>query len=113
MTTLKLKLWQVGNVVLMKVLEQNEATRGRGTLFEYDGLKLSSISRPTLYDDTVLINGNDTSWDNRTSAAPFSTASEATEYIQKVLNLVREYNKTFNTDTDIHTDNEVKIFIAE
>ena len=113
MKKLKLKLWQVENIALMKVLEQNEAIRGRGTLFEYDGLKLSSTSCPTLSGDTVLINGNDTSWDNWTSSTSFSTASRATEYIQKILNLVREYNKTFNTDTDIPTDNEVKIFIAE
>lgn len=113
MTKLKLKLWQVGNVVLMKVLEQNEATRGRGTLFEYDGLKLSSTSRPALYSEAVLINGNATTWDNWISSTSFSTTSRATEYIQKVLNLVREYNKPFNTDTDILTDSEVKIFIAE
>lgn len=113
MKKLKLKLWQAENVVLMKVLEQDEITRGIGLLFEYGGLQLRSTSRPTLYGDAVLINGNNTSWDNWISSTSFSTASRATEYIQKVLNLVREYNKTFNTDTDIPTDNEVKIFIAE
>lgn len=112
MKKLKLKLWQVENVVLMKVLQQDESTRGKGKLFEYGGLTLKSVNEPVISNGVVFLSGYEINKDNAIDFLEFGDQTKATEYIQKVLDLVHEYNKSL-IGTVPTIDDEVKTFIAE
>lgn len=113
MTKLKLQLWQVKNLVLMEVLEQDESLRGRGLIFEYGGLELVSTFCPCLEDEGIFIRGNDFEHDNRIAINQFDTIVRAKKYIERAVTLVHEYNKSLDTVADTPTDDEVKTHIAE
>jgi len=42
MKKLKIKLWRIENVVMMKVLEQDESLRGQGEIFNNNGTRIAS-----------------------------------------------------------------------
>lgn len=114
MTKLKLKLWQIDNVVLMKVLEQDESTRGSITLLKCGAYEIVSADSPMLGKCTIYVRGRNRKRDHQIACLSLNTTSEATGYIQDVKNLVRDYNNSNDIDkANKSADEEVKIFIAE
>lgn len=103
---IKLNLFRLGNLVIMKVLEQDEKYR---CSYDYDddddlifftnskNFSLRSCDRPELCYDCIYIRGAIDKFDNNYNVIDFETENEAIKYIEEVNQLVKEFNKS-NTD---------------
>ncbi len=116
---LKLKLWQIENVVLMKVLEQDEKTKDNGTLYAVDDFVLRSCFYPELNNKSVNVRGKWFGTDNAIAVRECVSAATAEEYIAKVKAVVRGYNtrrkisnETADEDIKVY-DEDVKVYIVE
>ena len=111
MKKLRLKLWRIKNVVLMKVLEQDESLRGKGFIFETYDFKIWSVTNPCLtFDDTFYIRGTVSECDNNITCREFDCADKAQNYIQTVIDTVRAYNESISTEP---ITDDIETYIAE
>lgn len=95
MKELKLKIFNIENVVLMKVLEQDESLIGKGYIYKAkNGIDIASSDSPCIYETDIFINGDDIDFDNKLNGLRFKTTQEAIEYIRKVKEAVAEYNES-------------------
>ena len=101
---IKLNIFNLGNLVIMKVLEQDE--KYRCSYDDYDeeliftsssNFKLLSCNCPELDYDCIWIRGADSNFDNNYIAYDCNTENEAIKYIEEVNQLVKEFNES-NTD---------------
>ena len=88
---LKLKFYQIENVVLMRILEQPERN------FSYvgqNGISLRSIILPDINPSEQIINlrGSNKKADNLLAVADFLTEEAALDFISKAQECVTEYN---------------------
>ena len=99
MTPLKVKFTQNGAKVYMKVLSQDESTRGEWEIFRSsEGFRLVSIALPAVdskFADTLYVRGsceeNDNLWsDKRVARSPRAAA----KYIEKAERAIAEYNES-------------------
>ena len=106
---LKLKFYQVENVVLMKVLEQDDVD----VYFNYDNFILQSIDYPSIDDDNrIYLQGSDEDNNNKMSCYDFGTNEKAKHFINKASLAVKAYNEKYSQKED---EQEIvfKEFIAE
>lgn len=94
MKKLKVRLWRIENVVLMKVLEQDESLRGADYIYgnsdiEIYGAEELSIDLGSIY--LGMTNGFD--------YIAVGTITEAKIYYNKIKKVVQDYNKTLDTET--------------
>ena len=107
---LKLKFYQVENVVLMKVLEQDNK---ENLYFEYEDLLLHSMDYPTIFDENrIYLQGSDEDKNNKMSCYDFETNEEAEKIINKAMLAVKEYNRLYS-QTEEENSIKLKEFIAE
>ena len=106
---LKLKFYQVENVVLMKVLEQDNK---EDLYFTYDGLIFECIDYPAIENNRIYLQGSDDENNNKLSCYDFETSEKAKNFIDKAIHAVKAYNKEYSQTED---EPEIKIqeFIAE
>lgn len=107
---LKLKFYQVENVVIMKVLEQDNK---ENLYFKYENLLLQSIDCPAIDSEyKIYLQGSDYENNNKLSCYDFETSEEAKNFIDKAIHAVKAYNKEYSQTED---EPEIKIqeFIAE
>ena len=115
---LKVKLWRIENVVVMKILEQgDEIKRGCGTFFEFKGFKLRSIHSPGLNLGVMLVRGSgkNSYYDYGAISCDFKTCAEAKNYIDKATEAIRAYNQSLlSKEKEFKSTNEdIEIVIAE
>lgn len=112
MQKLRIKFWQVENVVIMKVLNQDEKLRNKGELFNNDNLEMIICSNdyPAMLSDGLFIRGNLKERDNLACNYTFSSTKAASLYIEKCQELISGYN---NTILDEEEEEVVKTFIFE
>jgi hypothetical protein len=110
---LKLKLWQIENIVLIKVIEQDESLRDVGTFYENNDMSIISEVEPQLEYKELYIRGNDKANDNIIVKIDFDTTDETKDYINKVLKVVKEYNQSLDGIKPDNTSNDVSVYIAE
>jgi flagellar assembly factor FliW len=115
MKKLKLKLWRIENVILMKVLQQDESTRDRDFGFSAsNGMSIFSDYCPDIDTDGIYINGENRNKDNIMSVCECETDIEAIATINNILLLVKEYNESIsNTETQLTEKEDIHTFIAE
>lgn len=114
MKKLKVKLFQIKNIVLMEVLEQDSRTRGEGKLFISGELSLESLTSPELRKKIVLIRGTNTSRDTLMCSISFTEIEEAEKYVRDVKKLVKEYNQSLGeSDFEEVPEYDLKFVIAE
>ena len=106
---LKLKFYQVENVVLMKVLEQDDVD----VYFNYDDFILQSMDYPEIYDENkIYLQGSDEDNNNKMSCYDFETNEKAENFINKAMLAVKEYNRRYS-QTEAENSIKLKEFIAE
>lgn len=114
MKKLKIKLFQIKNIVLMEVLEQDSRTRGEGKLFISGELSLESLASPELREKAVLIRGTNTKRDTLMYSISFTEIEKADKYIRDVKKLVKEYNLSLGeNDFEKVPEHDLKFVIAE
>ena len=107
---LKLKFYQIENVVVMKVLEQDNKD---DLFFKYGELTLRCIDYPAIEDDnTIYLQGNDDENNNKLSCYDFETNKKAEDFINKAMAAVKAYNKKYS-QTEAENSIKLKEFIAE
>ena len=108
---LKLKLWQIENIVLMKVLEQDIDIRGKGLLYDNNVMRIHSTDAPDLQVNDIYVRGVEDSVDDLVVVYESYSVQGAGEYIAKVKEVVHEYNMQQQGKWD--NDDDVKVYIAE
>lgn len=123
---LRIKFYQIENLVAMKILEQGEEIkRGVGKLY-YDPEENFTIYRsnsPAItlcYDDTgskgfmLFIRGGFEKNDIMLTSKCFNTTEEASDYIRRATKSIKNYNNSLKVKSEIDNSNaEIKITIAE
>lgn len=85
-----------GTKVFSKVLEQPDSLRGRGEIFNYDGLSIySGNNGPDLVDTVIYIRGNCSKLDNNVGVESFKTEDEACIFMRRATELIRRFNATY------------------
>ena len=116
MIPLKLKLWRIENIVVMKVLQQDESTRGKGTLWEDEETKMrivSAILEPEgLHGMTICIKNQNEESDDILDSTTFKTSAEAKKHIERIKKVVANYNASLQQKETEETD-DIEIHIAE
>jgi hypothetical protein len=93
MKKLKIKLWRIENVVLMKVLEQDESWKG--ILFWNEEIEIRINDDSELCEDVIFI-----AKDNKVASIDLEEIEQAKTYYAKVKKVVQDYNKTLDTDVE-------------
>ena len=107
---LKLKFYQIENVVLMRILEQPER------MFEYrssDNFLLASRAYPQMNSNEIFVRGTDKAYDNNLSSITFLTTEKAKDFIATAKKAVREYNEKDFPEENIKESFDITEYIAE
>jgi hypothetical protein len=104
MKPLRIWLGRIHNVLLFKVLEQDDSIRKKGKLFEYDRLTLLSSKIPSMCKGSmggllVYVRGEKRDMDNLIASYDFNSEAEAITHMSLVENLISEYNKSISDDS--------------
>ena len=113
MEKLKLKLLRIENVVLMKILKQDELTRGSISFKGTNGFHLSSGESPELDGNYIFLRGREKDNDDILYSRNFYTEVEANDYIKEIVKLVKEYNESITTNEVKDNRDIVSVIIAE
>lgn len=98
---LKIDFKQVENVVLMKIIEQdNEIVLGCGCFFEHNGIKLYSTLYPDIYSSSLYVKGKSDDVQDVYTSKSFNTPEEASEHIAKFTECIDAYNDSVK-ETDL------------
>ena len=96
---LKLKCWRIENVVLMKVLEQDENFRTNIMWIDKEtGMEIRSVYQPKLFDDIIYIQGEKEEKDNDVVAFECSSQENALDLLKKISIAVKNFNKEYKTN---------------
>ena len=115
---LKVKFYRVENIVLMKVLEQDEEYRchhqkHKEALIEHEGMQILSCSEPYLGKSMLYVRGSSYIRDNNLSVYNYNSPEEAKEYIEKWTKLIKMFNEKCRTDQKLEVSEDFDITIAE
>lgn len=100
---IKLKLWRIENCVLMKILEQDEKTRGEGVFFEHTIIKdntsftyeLRSLKEPKLTTTNCLyLRGYNKEQDSLITSESYNSIERAKREIHCIKETIEAYNKS-------------------
>ena len=91
---IRVKLWRIENVVLMKVLEIPEELRGTYLIFNSPNtdMKIYSVGKPELKLNTIFLNGSNREKDNNIVWCECQSDEEALGYYNRVINTIEEFN---------------------
>ena len=108
---MKYELMRKGNVVLGRVLEQDENTRatwedGVSDLYDDDGtgMKICSSTYPELLSDKIYLRGYNYDSDDNYNSFGLTNECEAKEYYNKVKTTLEHYNEFFKDNAVEHDD---------
>lgn len=91
---IRVKLWRIENIVLMKVLEMPEKLRGTNLVFNSPntGMKIYSVGKPELKLNTIFLKGSSKEKDNKIVCCECESDEEALGYYNRVINTIEEFN---------------------
>ena len=112
MKKLKIKFWQIENVVAMKVLDQDKKLRNKGEVFNNLEMTICSNDYPAMTFENIFIRGKVKERDDEVSCTSFSSIKNATTYIEKCQELISDYNNTI-LDEEEEEEEVVKTFTFE
>lgn len=107
MKRLKVELVKMHRAVVMQVLEQDDATRGKGTLCDHSGLVLIANTNPALCNKFVYIRGNSRMCDFEPCARSFASDEERDVYYDKLKALIQAYNASLDPKSETGCGREV------
>lgn len=99
MSKFRFKVWRNDYTVTMKIFSQPEETRGKGKLFEHNGVEIHSVDYPELEEDCVFTRGEELSEDNRTTTIRFGSLDKAEDYRKKITEALNAYAKHIEEQT--------------
>lgn len=95
MKQLKIKIWNIENVVLMKVLQQDESLRNERFIFESkNDFCIQSYDEPDIFEDGIHIQGLYKYADNKIACHSFPSVEDAEEYVMRIKDMLKEYNES-------------------
>lgn len=104
MEKLKIKIWNIKNVILFNVLEQDESLRGKSVIYKEDNVTISSEYLPDIITTTrgvtIYIRGRQQEKDYTFSCVKVPTETDAIEIVRKVKQAVENFNKHNSTILD-------------
>lgn len=103
---IRVKLWRIENVILMKVLEMPEELRGTNFVFNSPntGMKIYSVGKPELKLNTIFLNGSSKEKDNNIVCCECKSNEEALGYYNRVINTIEEFNNKDKIKSEIDYD---------
>lgn len=103
---IRVKLWRIENIVLMKVLEMPEKLRGTNLVFNSPntGMKIYSVSNPELKLNTIFLKGNIKEKDNKIACCECKSDEEALDYYNRIINTIEEFNNKDKIKSEINYD---------
>ena len=103
---IRVKLWRIENVVLMKVLEMPEELRGTNLIFTSSntGMGIYSVGRPDLKLNTIFLRGSNKEKDNKIVCYESESDEEALGYYNRVINTIEEFNNKDKIKSEIDYD---------
>ena len=115
---LKIKFIRFGNCVLMQILEQGkEIERGSGDVFKAsNGITIKSSHYIELDSSVIGIMGKEPQDDSYVTAAEFDSQKQASEYIKRCTEAIKEYNeqaRKWALDEDESKYSGIDVIIAE
>ena len=111
---IRVKLWRIENVVLMKVLEIPEELRGTNLIFNSPntGMKIYSVGKPELKLNTIFLNGSNKEKDNNIVCCECQSNEEALGYYNRVINTIEEFNNKNKIKSEID-DDIIDIYVTD
>lgn len=103
---IRVKLWRIENVVLMKVLEMPEELRGTNLIFTSltTSMEIWSVGEPELTLKDIYINGSNKDEDNKIVCCEYKSGEMALDCYNRIIKTIEEFNnKNKNYDIDIDT----------
>lgn len=103
---IRVKLWRIENVVLMKVLEMPEELRGNHLIFTSPttSMEIRSVDEPELTLKDIYINGSNKDEDNKIVCCEYKSDEMALDCYNRIIKTIEEFNnKNKNYDIDIDT----------
>ena len=99
MKKLKIRFWRIENVVIMKILDQDERLRGCREIFRNDYLDMAIYlsDYSALYTNSISIKED---IDNMACSRTFNSIEDATVYIKRCQELIYGYNARFEEDEE-------------
>ena len=94
MNKIKYDLWRVDNSVYFRVTHMPEHLRNKKDLFRLNYCRLGSWGYPELQHNVVCLPGSERTSDNRVARMSFHSTAMATDYLNKVDNILKQFNLT-------------------
>ena len=113
MKKLKIKFWQIENLVVMKILDQDERLRGKEVIYEDSDLDMTiySVKVPDMTSKSLFIRGERKEKDSMVCNATFNSTEDATDYVKKCQKLISNYNASLeDEEEEVET---IRTFIFE
>lgn len=110
MSKLRIKLYKIEDTGLaMKVLEQSDELRGKGTLYDRGFYAFYSLRSPELFDDNCSIRGDLAEDDGNIAFNDFPSNEERDTMHDFIIDAV----KHINAESDENENSGVQVTIAE
>lgn len=111
---IRVKLWRIENVVLMKVLEMPEELRGTKSFYSspVTNMTLWSEDKPDLLSNIVSLMGDDTNFDNIITYYDCKSNEDALVYYNRVVKTIEEFNNKNKKKAKID-DNIIDIYVTD
>lgn len=94
MNKIKYDLWQEGNRVYFRVTHMPEHLRNKKDLFRLNDFRLGSWAYPELQYNVVCLPGSQRTSDDRVARFDFHSTASASDYLNKVDNILTQFNLT-------------------
>ncbi len=103
---IRIKLWRIENVVLMKVLEMPEKLRGTDLIFTSPttSMEIWSVVEPELKLKDIYINGSDKDEDNKIVCCKYKSGEIALDYYNRIIKTIEEFNNKNKIKSEIDCD---------
>jgi hypothetical protein len=116
MKKLKVKFWRIENVVLMKVLEQDEALRHVADFWKdkETGFTITSSVSPCFIPDlkTIYVRGADNSRDNDIFVIVYDNCFKAIEGLNNIMRTIDNFNMSLTTSAKDDVCNDVEVYVV-
>lgn len=100
---IRVKLWRIENIVLMKVLEMPEKLRGTDLIFisPTTSMGIRSVGKPELTLKNIYINGSNKDKDNKIICYEYESGEIALDYYNRIIKTIEEFNKENKIKSEI------------
>lgn len=108
---LKLRLYRIDEIIIIKILEQSEDLRRHVCLYIDADIEVKSADHPDLIKSdgkyTLYLRGTDKTYDKRTIGYRCNNIEEAQELIKIIQRAVSEINIEYKKDSDDYIESYI------